>query len=121
MKAQSFQVRSLKHQIAACLKLIAAKVKSAVLKLIDLESRLEEAMSEQLQIQYNGQMFAVPKAPGIYKVEDSRIAWGGAFHVAYDGEKALFLAGSAPKTNDLSRLDWRMGKLVENNFVKLGR
>jgi hypothetical protein len=47
MKAQSFQVRSLKHQITACLRLVAAKVKSAVLRLIDLESQLEVAMSKQ--------------------------------------------------------------------------
>lgn len=48
MKAQSFQIRALQHQIAACLRLIAVKVKSAVLRLIDLEEKLEVAMSEQL-------------------------------------------------------------------------
>ena len=48
MKSQSFQVRDLKNKIAACLKLIGLKVKSAVLRLLDLEQKLEEAMSEQL-------------------------------------------------------------------------
>lgn len=50
MKAQSFQVRALQHQIAACLRLIAAKVKSAVLRLIDLEEKLEVAMSRQFNL-----------------------------------------------------------------------
>ncbi|MFM6198326.1 MAG: hypothetical protein ACKPE1_04125 [Dolichospermum sp.] len=48
MKAQSFQVRTLKHQIQACLRLIALHVRSAILRLIDLESQLEVAMNEQL-------------------------------------------------------------------------
>ena len=48
MKSQSFQVRSLKHQIAACLKLIELKVKSAILRLLDIEGQLEVAMEEQL-------------------------------------------------------------------------
>ena len=39
MKPQSFQVRDLKNKIAACLRLIGLKVKSAVLRLIDLEER----------------------------------------------------------------------------------
>jgi hypothetical protein len=49
MKAQSFQVRILKNQIAACLRLIALHVRSAILKLVDLENKLENAMSEQIQ------------------------------------------------------------------------
>ncbi|MFM6250049.1 MAG: hypothetical protein ACKPEQ_13010 [Dolichospermum sp.] len=48
MKAQSFAIRTLKHQIQACLRLIALHVKSAILRLIDLESQLEVAMNEQL-------------------------------------------------------------------------
>jgi hypothetical protein len=55
MKAQSFQsfqVRTLKNQIAACLRLIALHVKSAILKLVDLEAKLEAAMSEQI-LNYN--------------------------------------------------------------------
>jgi hypothetical protein len=48
MKAQSLQVRTLKNQIAACLRLIALHVRSAILKLVDLEAKLEAAMSEQL-------------------------------------------------------------------------
>ncbi|MFM6604925.1 MAG: hypothetical protein ACKPJO_11815 [Dolichospermum sp.] len=47
MKAQSFQVRTLKHQIQACLRLIV-HVKSAILRLLDLENQLEVAMNEQL-------------------------------------------------------------------------
>ncbi|MFM8007602.1 MAG: hypothetical protein ACKO86_22280, partial [Dolichospermum sp.] len=47
MKAQSFAIRTLKHQIAACLRLIALHVKSAILRLIDFESQLEVAMNEQ--------------------------------------------------------------------------
>lgn len=50
MKAQSFQVRTIKNQIAACLKLIAAKVKSAILRLIDLENQLEVAMNQQSEV-----------------------------------------------------------------------
>lgn len=49
MKAQSFQVRSLKNQIAACVRLIKLHVKSAILKLVDLEQKLEAAMNEQLR------------------------------------------------------------------------
>ncbi|MFM6312447.1 MAG: hypothetical protein ACKPGB_30110 [Dolichospermum sp.] len=48
MKAQSFQIRTLKHQIQACLRLIALHVRSAILRLIDLESQLEVAMNQQL-------------------------------------------------------------------------
>lgn len=48
MKAQSFQVRDLKNKIAACLRLIAAKVKSAILRLLELEEQLKVAMEEQL-------------------------------------------------------------------------
>ena len=48
MKAQSFQVRTIKNQIAACLRLIALRVKSAILKLVDLEQKLEVAMNQQL-------------------------------------------------------------------------
>lgn len=48
MKSQSFQVRAIQNQIAACLRLITAKVKSAILRLIDLESQLEAAMNQQL-------------------------------------------------------------------------
>ncbi|MFM8004799.1 MAG: hypothetical protein ACKO86_07590, partial [Dolichospermum sp.] len=48
MKAQSFAIRTLKHQIQACLRLIALHVRSAILRLIDLESQLEVAMNEQL-------------------------------------------------------------------------
>ena len=49
MKPQSFQVRDLKNKIAACLRLIGLKVKSAVLRLIDLQEKLEEAMTEQIK------------------------------------------------------------------------
>ena len=50
MKAQSFQVRDLKNKIAACLRLIALNVKSAVLRLLDMEQQLELAMRDQLNI-----------------------------------------------------------------------
>jgi len=48
MKFQSFAVRSLKNQIAATLKLIGMGVKKYILQLLQLEAKLEEAMSEQL-------------------------------------------------------------------------
>ncbi|MFM6607133.1 MAG: hypothetical protein ACKPH3_24185, partial [Dolichospermum sp.] len=48
MKAQSFAIRTLKHQIQACLRLIALHVRSAILRLIDLENQLEVAMNQQL-------------------------------------------------------------------------
>lgn len=66
MKAQSFQVRTLKNQIAACLRLIAAKVKSAVLRLIDLENQLEVAMSKQ--------MYKNSKSEAISKMSGEHIA-----------------------------------------------
>ena len=48
MKAQSLEVRTLKNQIAACLRLIALRFKSAILRLLKLENQLEEAMKEQM-------------------------------------------------------------------------
>ena len=47
MKSQSFAVRSLKNQIAATLKLIGMGIKKYILQLLNLEAKLEEAMSEQ--------------------------------------------------------------------------
>jgi hypothetical protein len=47
MKVQSFKVLSLKHQIQSCLRLIIGKVKSAIIRLLDLESALEAALNEQ--------------------------------------------------------------------------
>jgi hypothetical protein len=47
MKSQSFAVRSLKNQIAATLKLIGMGIKKYILQLLNLEARLEVAMSEQ--------------------------------------------------------------------------
>ena len=43
----SLQVSTLKNQIAACLRLIALRVKSAILRLLKLENQLEEAMTKQ--------------------------------------------------------------------------
>lgn len=49
MKAQSLEVRTLKNQIDACLRLVALRFKSAILRLLDLESQLEKAMQEQIK------------------------------------------------------------------------
>ena len=49
MKAKSFAVRTPKNQIAACLRLIALHVRSAILKLIDLENQLEVAVQDQIK------------------------------------------------------------------------
>jgi hypothetical protein len=48
MKRQSTLVLDLKQKIQATLKLIALRVKSLILQLIDLEQQLEEAMNKQL-------------------------------------------------------------------------
>jgi hypothetical protein len=48
MKRQSTLVLDLKQKIQATLKLIALRVKSLILQLLDLENQLEQAMSEQL-------------------------------------------------------------------------
>ncbi|MFM5933528.1 MAG: hypothetical protein ACKPKT_05295 [Dolichospermum sp.] len=71
MKAQSFQVRTLKHQIQACLRLIALHVKSAILRLIDLESQLEVAMNEQIKnvIIKVDHMIAAEKRGYVAKIE----------------------------------------------------
>lgn len=50
MKSQSLAVRSLKNQIDATLKLIGMGIKKYILQLLNLEAKLEEAMSEQLKI-----------------------------------------------------------------------
>lgn len=124
MKSQSQLVLSLKAQIASTLKLIALKIKRYVLQLLELEQKLEVAMSKQIneiQVQHNNKVFSISATPGIYKVEDPSCAWGGSFYVAHDGLQALYLPGSAPKTNDLSQLDWRMAKKIENAKVKVGR
>jgi hypothetical protein len=49
MVVQSFEVRTLRGQIAACLRLIALKAKAAVLRLIELEENLEAAIAAQFQ------------------------------------------------------------------------
>jgi hypothetical protein len=49
MKRQTALVLDLKQKIQATLKLIALRVKSLVLQLLDLENQLEQAMSEQLK------------------------------------------------------------------------
>ena len=48
MKTQSFQVRTLKNQIQACLRLIELKVKSAVLRLLELEEQLREELKKAM-------------------------------------------------------------------------
>ena len=48
MKAQSILIRTLKHQIASCLKLIELKVRSAVLRLLDLEEKLREELKKAM-------------------------------------------------------------------------
>jgi hypothetical protein len=49
MIVQSFQIRTLKGQIAACLRLISLRAKAAVLRLIELEAQLEAAIAAQFQ------------------------------------------------------------------------
>lgn len=49
MIVQSFEIRTLKGQIAACLRLIRLKAKAAVLRLIELEAQLEAAIAAQFQ------------------------------------------------------------------------
>lgn len=49
MKSQSFAVKSLKTQIAATLKLIGMGIKKYILQLLNLEAKLEAAMSEQIK------------------------------------------------------------------------
>jgi hypothetical protein len=53
MKSQSFAVRSLKTQIAATLKLIGTGIKKYILQLLDLEAKLEAAMSKQIKPCYS--------------------------------------------------------------------
>ena len=48
MKTQSIEVRTIKHQIQACLKLIELKVRSAVLRLLDLEEKLKKAITAMM-------------------------------------------------------------------------
>ena len=55
MKTQSIEVRTLKHQIASCLKLIELKVRSAVLRLLDLEEQLKKELKKA--------MMTTPKLP----------------------------------------------------------
>ena len=49
MIVQSFEIRTIKGQIAACLRLIRLKAKAAVLRLIELEAQLEAAIAAQFQ------------------------------------------------------------------------
>lgn len=51
MKSQNQLVLDLKAKIQATLKLIALKIKRYVLQLLDLEQKLEVAMSDQLRLE----------------------------------------------------------------------
>jgi hypothetical protein len=79
-------------------------------------------MSEQIEVQHQGHSLSIPAVPGVYEVEAPHISWGSKLFIAYNGEKATIVGtGTAPKTFDYSAFDYRAGRVVENNFVKLGR
>lgn len=66
----------------------------------------------------------IPSIPGVYKCEAKWMCFGDEeIWIAFDGEKAAVASmGSAPKSKDFNKFNLsRMGRIVENNVVILGR
>lgn len=78
-----------------------------------------------LQVEHNKRIYEIPLKPGIYKIEDPSIVYGGCFWVAHDGQKALYIPGSGPKTTNLSDITssplWRVASQIVDKKVKVGR
>lgn len=77
-----------------------------------------------IQVEKDKKIYEIPEAPGIYKIDDTNIVYGGCFYVAHDGARALYFPGSSPKTDlggiTSSRL-WQVSVQIINNKVKVGR
>lgn len=77
-----------------------------------------------IQVEKDKTFYEIPEAPGIYKIDDTNIVYGGCFWVVHDGERALYLPGSGPKI-DLAGITssplWRTSVQIINNKVKVGR
>ena len=68
-----------------------------------------------IEVEKDGKLFSILDAPGIYKIEDAR----GVFRVAHDGEQAIYLPGGSPSSLDLTYLNWRLARKIENGKVKV--
>lgn len=77
-----------------------------------------------IQVEKDKKFYEIPGTPGVYKIEDPSIVYGGCFYVAHDGERALYFPGSGPKT-DLADITssslWQVSVQIINNKVKVGR
>lgn len=123
MKAQSFTVRTLKNQIAACLRLIALRVKSAILKLIDLENQLEVAVQEQIKnakvIIKVDDMIAVGKKGYIAKIEEGNRQFLRASERTGYGHSKQVLAFEITEDGIYEIQDANFGGKLRRDYIKI--
>jgi hypothetical protein len=105
MKSQSFAVRSLKTQIAATLKLIGMGIKKYILQLLNLEAKLEEAMSEQIKPVQMSLLDMIPRYSET-QIKEAFEAVGGCLKRYWKPEMIEIIPSLAGKGIVESSWDW---------------
>ena len=109
MKSQSIEVRTIKHQIQSCLKLIKLKVKSAVLRLLDLEERLNKELKKM--------MMTSPKQLPIKKVYKKDVVNYYSYGDIKDGDTDTYIFKTSTKPNGFKSHWLSIGKFEEKKDI----